>query len=288
MIRVSKVWDAADGSATPGRVFTASIPQESIPNDGVQLDYLTIGVRGTVATAAVVIETFAGLINPFTFRFGAANRVILTLQELCMLHAFYYPHQKFAIGENTDATGSDHIGGVRIPVYQKADPTRQFLIQADRAAVTNITVETVAITAYWDTGVTDRKPVHAVRVPHTTAGSAGIETMGFRLVPEGNLIGIIMVEPNGFTDTNIDTSIQRTKLLVDGRVQCHFNDLADAMDPNFTDYVTPLPVADLLRTGRMFDLRPEGLDTKAQQVVIQVDVQDVSDACVFIPIIEVS
>ncbi|MBI4135079.1 MAG: hypothetical protein HY471_03175 [Candidatus Sungbacteria bacterium] len=285
-MRVSKVWDAADGSGTPGRVFTASIAQERIPQDGAQLDFLTMGVKGAVSTAAVVIEDFADLINPFTFRVGGDNRVICTLQELCALMVFYYGKVP-SIGENTDATGNNFIGGLKIPVYQKSDPTRDFLVQADRSAVTNIATETVSLTAYFDMGVTDKKPVHAVRVAHTSAGSAGLETLGFRIVPQGKMIGLIIQEPNGFTDGNIDTSVQRVKLLVEGKEMFHFNDLGDAWDGGQTDYVTPSPLADLLRPYRTFDLRPAGLDVKGQQVVVQLDVQDVSDALVIIPVIEV-
>ena len=246
-----------------------------------------MGVRGTVSTSAVVIETFAGLINPFTFRFGGENRIILNLQELCALHAFYYQNEKLVIAENTDATGSDIINGIKIPVYQKSDPTRQFLVQADRTAQTNITVETVALTAYWDTMEKDRKAIHAVRVAHTSAGSAGLETLGFRIVPQGKMIGLIISEPNGFDDTNIDTSVQRVNLLIEGAAAFHLNDMADAVPLAYYDYVGPAAIGDLLRPFRAYDFRNAGIDVKSKQVTIQLDVQDVSDALVIIPIIEV-
>lgn len=285
-MRVTKVWDAADGSATPGRVFTASISQEAIPNDGAQLDFLKLGLKGAVSTAAVVIEDFADLLNPFTLRFGGDNRITLTGDELCALMAFYYKEVP-SIGENTDNTGTDFIGGLKIPVYQKAESTRQFLVQADRSAVTNIATETIALSAYWDSGETNRSPIHCVRVPHTTAGSAGLETLGARIVPEGNLIGLMIKVPNGFADGNIDTSIQRVKILENGKKVAEFNDLADHSPVDELDYVTPSPLSDLLRQTRFFDLRPAGLDAKSKELVVQVDVQDVSDACVFMPVIEV-
>ncbi len=285
-MRITKIWDAADGSATPGRVFTASLPQEKIPNDGDQLDYLTMGLKGAVSTAAVVIEDFADLLTPFTFRFGADNRIILNGEELAALMAFYYGEAP-TIGENTDATGNDFIGGLKIPVNQKTDPTKDFLVQADRSAVTNIGTETIALTGYWDTGVTDKKAIHCVRIAHTTAGSAGLETLGFRIVPEGKLIGLMVKVPNGFADGNIDTSIQRIKILADGRKVVDFNDLADHKAIAELDYVTPTPLSDLLRQTRTFDLRPAGLNAKAQELTLQLDVQDVSDAIVIMPIIEI-
>lgn len=285
-MKVSKIWDAADGSATPGRVFTASIAQEAIPNDGVKLDYLKLGLKGAVSTAAVVIETFADLLAPLTFRFGAENRIILNGAELCALMAFYYG-EKPAIGENTDVTGTDFIGGLKIPVYQEADASRQFLVQADRTAQTNIATETISLTGYWDTGVEGRKPIHCVRIAHTTAGSAGLETLGFRVVPVGRLIGLMINVPNGFADGNIDTSVQRVKILSKSKAVAEFNDLGDHTPIDELDYVTPSPLSDLLRETRMFDLRPAGLDAKTDELTIQLDVQDISDAVVVMPVLEI-
>lgn len=285
-MRVSKVWDAADGSATPGRVFTASISQESIPADGDQLDFLKIGLKGAVATAAVVIEDFADLLAPLTLRYGAENRIVLNGEELVALMMFYYG-QPPAIGENTDATGNDFLGGIKVPVYEKTDPSKQFLLQADRAAVTNISTETIGVSAYWDTGEENRKPIHCVRIAHTTAGSAGLETLGFRIVPEGKLIGLMVKIPNGFADGNIDTSVQRLKILAKGKKIAEFNDLADHQNTYSLDYVTPSPLHDLLRQTRVFDLRPAGLDAKTEELTLQLDVQDVSDAIVIAPVIEV-
>jgi len=284
-MKISKVWDAADGSATPGRAFTASISQEAIPNDGDELSMLKLGVKGAVSTAAVALETFAGLIQPFTLRQGPDNKIVLNLDELVALMAFYYKEMP-SCGENTDATGNDFLGGIKIPVYTKSDSAKQFLVQADRSAVTNIGTETVALTAYFDLAEANRKPIHAVRIAHTTAGSAGIETLGARIVPEGKLIGLIIKEANGFNDGNIDVSVQRIKILANGKKVAEFNNLSDHTPVEIEDYVTPLPIADLLRQFRFFDLRPAGLDAKAQELVVQIDVQDVSDAIVIIPVIE--
>lgn len=287
-MRITKIWDAADGSATPGRVFTASIAQEVIPTLGTQLDILKMGVKGAVSTGAVVIETFAGLISPFTLRKGAANRIVANLDELCALSRFYFP-DSLSIGENTDATGADFLGDIRIPVYDKADQAAQFLVQADRSAVSNIATETVSLSGYFDTGAADKKPVHYVRIPHTTAGSSGIEQLQPRIPAVGILRGMIIKVPNGFADGNIDTSIQRVKVYDDSQVICELNDLGDAkplMDG--LDYVTPSPLADLLRQFRAYDFGPAGIDASKGTISLGVDVQDVSDACVFLPVIEIT
>lgn len=286
-MRIAKVWDAADGSATPGRVFTATIAQEVIPTMGKRLDYLKLGVKGAVSTAAVVIETFAGLISPFTLRKGGQNRIVLALDELCALSVAYYKN-KIAIGENTDNTGNDFLGNIMIPVNDDFDPANQFLVQADRVAVTNIATETVALTSYADIEAEAKKPVHAVRIQHTTSGTAGIEQMQSKIPAVGMLKKLIIKVPNGFTDANIDTSIQRLKIYDDMQLVAEFNDLADAETLVETDYVTPSPIADLMRQFRVFDFGDIGLDATKGTLSYAFDVQDVSDAIVIIPVLEVS
>jgi len=285
-MKIAKIWDAADGSATPGRVFTGSINQENIVKQGNSLDYLMIGVKGAVSTAAVVIEDFADLINPLTLRYAGDNRLVLTLQELIALSVFYYG-KRIAIGENTDATGNDFLGGIKVPVYQKLEAGKDFTIQADRSAVTNIATETVVITGYFDTGEVG-KAIHCVRIAHTSSATLGIETLGSQIVPKGKLIGLIVSTPSGFADGNIDTSVQRLKLLEDGEVVAELNDLSDAVALADIDYVTPSPLADLLRPYRAFDFRPAGFDAKAKTLTLQIDVQDASDAIVFLPVIEIA
>lgn len=286
-MKISKVWDAADGSATPGRVFTASIAQEVIPAMGTQLDYLKLGVKGAISTAAVAIETFAGLIAPFTLRKGAANRIVLNLDELCALSWFYYGNH-LAIGENTDNTGNNFLGDIRIPINDKFDPANQFLVQADRVAQTNVATETVSLTSYADTESEAKLPVHAVRIAHTTSGTAGIEQMQSRIPAVGMLRGLILKVPNGFSDGNIDTSIQRLKVYDDMQLVAEFNDLGDAEQLVQVDYVTPSPQADLARQFRMFRFGDKGLDASKGTLSVAFDVQDVSDAIVMIPVIDIT
>ncbi len=285
-MRTSKIYDAADGSATPGRVFTASINQETIVPNGEALLMMKMGLKGAVSTAAVVIEDFADLLSEYVFRVGAEERIVMDAQDLCALMAFYY-NELPTIGENTDATGNDFLGGIKIPVYEKADAAKPFTHSAERTAVTNIATETLALTGYWAGLPAGKLPIHARKISHTTAGSAGLETLDFRIVPKGRMIGLIIEQPNGFADGNIDTSIQRVKLLVNGEQHSHFNTLSDFTSPATIDFVTPSPMADLLRPYIVLDLRPDGLDVKGQEVTIQLDVQDVSDAVSIIPVIEV-
>lgn len=286
-MRIYKVEDAADGSATPGAVFTASINQKAIPNLGTALNYLKLGLKGAVSTAAVVIETFADLLQPFTLRKGADNRIILNADELVALSVWYY-RELPVIGENTDATGNDFLGNIKIPVNDKFDNNAQFLYQLDRVAQTNIGTETVGLTAYADVVADDKKPIHAVRIAHTTAGTAGIEQFQPRIPAVGTLKAIIIETPNGFADGNIDVSIQRLKILANGQEIASLNALTDSSPVGaYIDLVTPSPLGDLLRKFSVYELG-DGIDAKANELALAFDVQDVSDAIVVIPVLEVA
>lgn len=286
MTRIYKVEDAADGSATPGAVFTASINQKAIPNLGGTLNFLTLALKGAVSTAAVVIETFAGLLQPFTLRKGADNRIILNADELCALSAWYYKAFPI-IGENTDATGNDFLANIIIPVNDKFDNNAQFLYQCDRVAQTNIATETLGITAYADVDSAPAKPIHAVRIAHTTAGTAGMEQFQPRIPSVGKLKAIIVKTPNGFADGNIDVSIQRLKIMANGQEIASLNALTDSENlAGQLDLVTPTPLADLMRQFSVYDLG-DGIDAKANELALAFDVQDVSDAIVVIPVLEI-
>lgn len=287
--KVSKIWDGTDPGGTPGRVFTASIGQENIIPEGKFLDYLKVGLKGAVSTSAVVVETFAGILSEYTLRAGADFRIIGSMLDLVALSAFFYGVQP-TIGENTDATGTDFIGGVMVPVQSPASADKPFTHTATYATQTNIATETIGITGYWDDDAAGKKPIHAVVITHTSAGSAGYETLSFRIAPLGKLIGIILGSPaaSGFTDANIDVSVQRLRILVGGQLHSQFNALTDHTPSAMIDFVTPNPMADLMRNYQYYDFRPSGIDTKGQEVTLQIDVEDVSDALRIIPVIEIA
>lgn len=286
-MKAVKVYEGTDPGATPGRVFTASIPQETIIPEGKVLQFLKMAIKHAVATAAVVIEDTATILSEYVFRVGAENRIIGNLADLCALSWAYF-REPIVIGENTDATGNNFIGNVKVPIFAAVDPAKPFTHSAERTAVTNATTETLAITAYYDDTLGEGKPIHAVKVPYTTAAAAGYDTPAFRVAPVGKLRYLIIRHPNGFADGNIDVSVQRVRILVNGQQHSQFNSLVDAVAYPGVDLVTPSPVADLFRPYLIFDLGPSGLDTKSQEVTLQLDVQDVSDAISIIPVIELA
>jgi len=284
-MKVKKEYDGTRPGATPGRVFTSSISQETIQGSGAELSYLKLGLKGAITTASVALEAFAGVLSEYTFKVKGEERIVLDGGDLVALMAFYYGEVP-RFGENTDNTGTNYLGGVKIPIYEKFSADKPFTHEATRTAVTNVGTETLGVSSYWDTNEAERKPIHAVKITHTTAGSAGYETLGFRIVPKGNMIGLIIGQPNGFDDGNIDISVQRVNLLVDGEVMHELNSLTDAVALAEVDYVTPGPIADLLRPYTVFDFRKSGVDVKGKEVTIQLDVQDASDAIDIIPVIE--
>lgn len=286
-MKVKKVADGTDPGATPGRAFTASIPQETLIPEGRFLHFLKLGLKGAVSSAAVVIEDFADLLSEFVLRVGAENRIIMDAQDLVAL-AWAVFREPVVIGENTDATGNDFLGNIKIPVFAAVDPAKPISWSAERTAVTNIGTETLALSAYFDEVDGGMKPIHAVKVPYTTAAAAGYDTPAFRIAPVGKLRYLIIEQPNGFADGNIDVSVQRVRVLVNGEVHSQFNSLADALPYPGVDLVTPAPIADLLRPYLIFDLGASGIDTKGQEVTLQLDVQDVSDAISIIPVIELA
>ena len=284
-MKIAKVYEGTDPGATPGRVFTASIPQETIIPEGKFLHFLKIGLKHAVATAAVVIEDTATILSEYVFRVGAENRIIADLQDLCAISWAYF-REPIVIGENTDATGNNFIGGVKVPVFSAADQAKPFTHSAERTAVTNAATETLGISAYYDETNGGKKAIHAVKVPYTTAGAAGYDTPAFRIAPVGTLRFLIIRQPNGFADGNIDVSVQRVRLMVNGQVHSQLNALVDAVPYPGIDLVTPGPIADLFRPYLIFDLGETGLDCKNQEVTLQLDVQDVSDAIDIIPVLE--
>ncbi len=285
MTKIVKIDDGADPGATPGKAFVASLDQLEIQKQEAFLSHLNLGVKGAVSTAAVAIETFAGLLSEFNFNVGPETRIQLNLTELVALMAFYYGELPF-IWENTDNTGNDFIFGVKIPVNDAHDDKRPMTRAASWVTQTNIATSTLALTGSWLKTSNGKKPIHAVRIAHTSAGSAGYELLDFTMPKVGKMIGIIVKQANGFDDGNIDVSIQRVKIVVDGQTHSSINMAAHYQGIPGVFGGTELPLTDLLKGYHFIDLKEEGIDTKGQEVKLQIDVQDASDAVVIIPVIE--
>lgn len=283
---ISRVWDAAPPSATPGRVFTSSIGQEEIPQKAKFLDHLRIGLKGAVSTAAVTVEDFVGVLSLFTVRVGAETRIQMSGNDLVALMALYYKQRPY-LGENSDNTGTDYVGGVKVPLHIPVDSNTRVYINADRTAVTNIGTETISVTAWWLDSNPGKKPIHAVVITDNTAGSTGMDQKNNVLPKVGRLVGLIVGIPaaSDFTDANIDISTQRINLLRDSQAVAELNALGDNEPAVEVNAVSQSIFGDLLGRYKMFDFREEGFNLKDGNYTLQFDTEDASDAVRIIPVI---
>ena len=286
-MKIVKHWDGPDPGATPGRVFTASIGQEFLVPGGAFLSHLMLGLRGTIATTAIPIEEFIDTISEYDVWIGSELRIKLDGNDLCALSAYYAGVVPLVL-ENTDATGSLIAGGIKVPINAPVESTKPMSHAATKVTQTNVTVETLSVTGYYLNAKGNRKPVHAVVITLTSAAATGTDSFNFRLPPVGRLVKLIMAMPaaSDFTDTNIDVSFQRVKLIQDGVTVAEFNTLGDHRQVLVSNLLTQLPTDDLLSRYKNFDCSDEGFDLKAGVWTLTIDNQDASDALRIIPVIE--
>jgi len=277
--------DGADPGATMGAVFTASLTEAALNPKGKFLDHFLLSLNGTVGTAAVAIETFAGLLNPFSFKVGSETRIQLRAADLIALMVFFY-NKTPQIWENTDATGSDFIQGIKIPIQETIDPAQSYTYAATRVAQTNITVETLALAAVYFDDAKGKKPIVAIELPYTTAAASGYTQLGVELPPIGKLIGLIVNQTIGPADGTFISSIQRFQMQENGQNTSKFPATLGATLGSGIFDGTLSPIADLLKYFNAFDFREEPIDLKTSKVTFSVDVEDVSDATRFIAVIE--
>jgi len=288
-MRIFKHWDGPDPGATPGRVFTGSIGQEILVPGGAFLSHLMLGLRGTIATTAIPIEEFIDTISEYDVWVGSELRIKLDGNDLCALSAYYAGVVPLVL-ENTDATGSLIVGGIKLPINTPVSTDKPMSHAATKATQTNVVVETLSVTGYYLENGGSRKPVHAVGITLTSAAATGTDVFNFRLPPVGRLVKLIMAMPaaSDFTDTNIDVAFQRVKLVRDGEVVAELNTLGDHRQVLVTNLLTQLPTDDLLSRYKHFDLSDEGFDLKSGVWTLTIDNQDASDALRIIPVIEMA
>lgn len=284
-MRYDQIYDAAESGATPGRVFTASINDEQIVPKGAFLDHFLMGLKGAVATAAVAIETFAGLLSTYTFKSGAETRIQLSGRQLVALMAFFY-NQLPLIWENTDATGNDFILGIKVPIQETITSERPLSHSATRTPQTNISTETLAIYGAYLSDAKGKKPIHAVAIPYTTAAAAGLTNLGVKLPSIGKLIGLIIQQSTVFADGVITQSINHVQIIEDGLVSNYLPAAGGCnLGPVRTVGILD-PMDDLLKVFSAWDFREEPIDLKGKTIELKVDVQETSVATSIIPVIE--
>src|SRR3990167_10544869 len=113
--KIVKHWDGPDPGGTPGRVFTSSIGQELLVPGGSFLSHLMLGFRMTIATTAIPIEEAIDTISEYDVWIGSELRIKLDGNDICALSAYYAGVMPLVL-ENTDATGSLIVGGMKLPI----------------------------------------------------------------------------------------------------------------------------------------------------------------------------
>lgn len=277
--------DGTDPGATLGAAFTASMIETQIPPKGKFLDHFLLSINGTVSTAAVALETFVGLLNPFVFKAGQETRIQLRARDLIALMAFFY-NRVPRCWENTDNTGSDFVLGIKIPIQETIDAGQTYTYSATRVAQTNISVETLALSAVYYEEAAGKKPIIAVELPYTTAGAAGYTNIGVELPPLGKLIGLLIFNTTIPADGTFLHSIQRIQMLESGQATSKF--LASVHDSlaAAVGLASNPPLADVLNNYTMVDLRESPVDLKEKRITFSVDVEATSEATRFIAVIE--
>lgn len=272
------------GSAL-GAAFTANIDERRVIKKGAYLHEFLLGLKADISTAAVTLEDFLAVLNPFTFKKGPDVRIQLNARDLIALQLFWYgtlPHT-FETGGTTD----DKVLGIRVPVFEPFDDAFSYSVAATRVAVTNVGTEVLQLTAKWADDVLKPTPIHAVNLAGTTPAATGESTLNVIIPKIGKLLGLILFNtafPDGDSDAS---SIQKITLLRDGQKI----DVLDVSVGGMLGFGPGLtladPLFDVLQNYSAWDYREDPIDAKASEIGIQIDTQDASDAFRLIPIMSV-
>lgn len=277
--------DGADPGANLGRSFTASINESSIPVKGEYMDHMLVSIKGTVTTAAVAIENFVDLLRPLSFKVGQETRIQLRGRDLIALMAWYYGDTPL-MWENTDATGSDFVFGIKVPIQETMNKEQTYTWAATRSAVTNISGEELALQAVYNSNPKQHKPIIAVELPYTTAAATGYTQLGVQIPPLGKIIGLLVFNTAFPNDGSATFSVQRVQILEDGAATSKLLGACSGYLGSSASDGTLSPVNDLLSCYQSWDFRQDPIDAVGKAITFSVDVQTTSSPTRLIAIME--
>lgn len=279
------VLQGADPGGNLGATFTASIAErELVPKDKYLHEFI-IGMKHDNATAANTAEDSLNILNPFIFKVGQETRIQLRGRDLVALQAFWY-HEFPLLFEADAATDDFKVLGVRVPIYEQIQANTNYSLSATRVALTNASGEVLEVAARWNDTAIKPRPIYAVEQPFTTAAATGRTNLNIQLPKLGNLVGLIMFNTAAPTNTADASSVQRIQLYLNGVRGPQYNVGTRGLIPGFAAGEQGTPPHDILANYSFVDLREAPIDAKGQNIEIEVDVQDASDAVRLIPIIE--
>lgn len=281
------IMDGANPGGNLGQAFSANINATQITPKGTYLDHLILGIKGTVGTAAVTLESALGVVSQFTFKAGQETRIQLNARDLVALMAAFYGELPFA-WENTDATGSTFILGIKVPIQETIDKNLSYTYSVNYTAVSDFSSVLLSMTAVYLNDAKGRKPVVVVPIPYTTAAATGNTSVNARLTNLGMLQGLLVFNTTAPSDGLDLYDIQRIQLVEDGK-QTSLLTAANA-DPLYGqhEYGTLLPFGETLQPYQYWTFADEPIDVMSHYLELIVDVETVSEATRIIPIVQKS
>jgi len=277
------IYQGVDPGANVGGTFTASLAARPLVTKKGYLDSFFIGLKAATATAPVTMPTFLQLLQPFTFQAGQEIRINLQGQDLFALNMFMYGSIPYFFSADTTADDTK-IFGIRVPIWEKIDPSLTYSWSATRVAQTNVSAEVFELAAQWHDNVLNPHPIIASALSVTLPAATGRSNLNVAIPQVGDIIGILVFNATTPSETADTASVQRLQLYVDGNRASQFNQGSRGWIKNFNqDYQDGL--AQAVYSQYMFvDLRDDPIDAKNHLIGVEVDVEHASDAIRIIPI----
>lgn len=276
------IW-VGTGSAL-GRSFTGNIDEQQIVKKDGHLHQFLMGMKCDGA-AAITLEDFLMLVQPFTFKAGSETRIQLNGRDLVALSAFV--HGQVPTSYENAGTNDCKVLGIKIPVHEDFADDKAYSVSARRSAVSNGSGEVIHLTGVWTKDRKGGAPIHAVEMAGTTPGAVGVSTLNNILPQVGEMEGLLLYN-TAYPDADSDaSSIQRITIVING-VKTSTLDVAVGGLPGLVAGLSAGdPLFDVLAPYSAFDFRAEPIDCKGQRVSIEIDTQDATDNFRLIPIMRI-
>lgn len=276
------VFQGADPGANLGGAFTASLAERELVTKGNYLHEFIIGMKHANATAANTAEDSLNILQPFVYKAGSETRIQMRGRDL-FAYSFFMTGKLPVMFEADAATDNFKVLGLRIPVWETTQQNLNYAWSATRVALTNASGEVLELAARWSDKQIQPNPLYAVEQAFTTAAATGRTNLNIQLPKVGDLIGLLMFNTAAPTGTADASSVQRIQLYVNGNRSSQYNVGTRGSLAGLTG-AQDTPYFDVLANYSAVDLREDPLDAKANNIEIEVDVQDASDAVRLIPI----
>lgn len=279
------IYQGADPGANIGGAFTASLSERELVPKGNYLHELLIGLGHASATAPVTMLTSLDLLQPFIFKAGAETRIQLRGRDLLALNMFLWGAiPQFWAADTTNDNFA--IMGLRVPIYEKIDKNKTYAWSATRVAQTNASSETFELASRWNDTALAPAPLYAIEQPFTTAGATGRTQLNIQIPALGKLIGLIVQNTTDISNTSNTAGVQRVQIYKDGARFSQYNRGTRGAIQNFSQDNQSL-LAQAVYSNYMFiDLRDAPLDTRANALGVEIDVESTSAGARLIPIIQ--